>query len=63
MTVKRLATQTDIMMEQMIISGIYGMNFERMPKLGWAYGYPFALGLIATAVSVAVYLFRRNDWL
>ena len=26
-----------------LIAGIYGMNFEHMPELGWAYGYPFAV--------------------
>ena len=62
-TVKRLAALTVIMTVPMIISGIYGMNFQVMPELGWTFGYPFALGLIATAVSVAIYLFRRNDWL
>lgn len=62
-TVKRLAALTVIMTVPMIISGIYGMNFQFMPELGWMYGYPFALGLIVTAVSAAVYLFRRNDWL
>ena len=62
-TVKRLAALTVIMTVPMIVSGIYGMNFDVMPELRWTFGYPFALGLIATAVSVAIYLFRRNDWL
>ena len=26
-----------------LIAGVYGMNFEHMPELGWTYGYPFAL--------------------
>lgn len=62
-TVKRLAALTVIVTVPMVISGIYGMNFRVMPELEWAYGYPFALGLIVVAVTVAVYLFRRNDWL
>ena len=45
------------------IAGIYGMNFEHMPELGWVLGYPFALGLMA-GVSYLLYRgFKRNGWL
>jgi magnesium transporter len=51
------------------ISSIYGMNFERgagpfaMPELGWAWGYPFVMGLmLVTAIALLVY-FRRRGWL
>jgi magnesium transporter len=51
------------------VSSIYGMNFAtnvspwNMPELTWAYGYPFALGLmLAIAVGLLVY-FRRKEWL
>jgi len=30
-----------------MIAGVYGMNFELMPELKWAWGYPFALLLMA----------------
>ncbi len=26
-----------------MIFGLYGMNFEHMPELGWQYGYPAVL--------------------
>ena len=26
-----------------LIAGVYGMNFDHMPELGWELGYPFAL--------------------
>ena len=28
------------------VAGIYGMNFEHMPELGWRFGYPAVLLLI-----------------
>ena len=31
------------------MAGIWGMNFEHMPELKWRFGYPLALGLVATA--------------
>jgi magnesium transporter len=62
-TMKRLTALTVILTLPMIVSGIYGMNFDVMPELHWAFGYPFALGLITVAAGCAYWLFRRNDWL
>jgi magnesium transporter len=46
-----------------LIAGVYGMNFENMPELGWEYGYYLALLLMLVA-SVALYrLFKRSGWL
>jgi magnesium transporter len=45
------------------IAGIYGMNFDNMPELGWEYGYFIVVGGIATACFVLYGLFRRNGWL
>jgi magnesium transporter len=45
------------------IAGIYGMNFEHMPELGWKYGYFMVLAVIAAACTGLYYLFRRNGWL
>jgi magnesium transporter len=43
-----------------LIAGIYGMNFDHMPKLHWTLGYPLALGMMA-ASAVALYLgFRKR---
>ena len=45
------------------IAGIYGMNFENMPELGWEFGYPLALAVML-AVCLALYrAFRRSGWL
>ena len=30
-----------------MIAGIYGMNFEHMPELGWTYGYPAVVAVMA----------------
>ena len=45
------------------IAGIYGMNFETMPELHWAWGYPAVWFLmLAVTVTMVVY-FRRKGWL
>lgn len=46
-----------------LIAGIYGMNFDHMPELHWAFGYPLAV-LLMVGSSFGVWLFaRRHGWL
>lgn len=65
---KVLTIFATIFMPLGFIAGLYGMNFNtaspyNMPELSWAYGYPFALGLMLfTAVGLIVY-FRRKQWI
>ncbi len=46
-----------------LVAGVYGMNFQHMPELGWAYGYPYALGLMAVSALVLYRIFKRSGWL
>jgi magnesium transporter len=46
-----------------MLAGIYGMNFEHMPELGWAIGYPLALGTMGAACGLLYRSFRRSGWL
>jgi magnesium transporter len=46
-----------------MLAGIYGMNFEHMPELGWAAGYPLALGTMGTVCLLLYRFFRRSGWL
>jgi len=46
-----------------LIAGIYGMNFEHMPELGWEVGYPMALALMASIVGFLFWRFKRAGWL
>jgi len=61
--VKRLTGSSIILMSVTLIAGIYGMNFDRMPELGWVYGYPAALALMVVVASSLFILFRRIDWI
>jgi len=45
------------------VAGIYGMNFEHMPELGWRWSYPVLWGVIVTLVVVMLGYFRRKKWL
>jgi magnesium transporter len=46
-----------------IITGIYGMNFRHMPELGWVFGYPLAIAIMAVTVVVLRWYFKRVGWL
>jgi magnesium transporter len=46
-----------------LVAGIYGMNFEHMPELGWLYGYPMALGLIVVSAVLPLWVLRRAGWI
>jgi magnesium transporter len=60
---RRISAWVAIVAVPTMIAGIYGMNFEHMPELGWVLGYPFALTMMAV-ICVGLYvLFRRRDWL
>lgn len=45
------------------IAGVYGMNFQYMPELGWRYSYPMFWGIVIICLFVMVVWFRRNKWL
>ena len=62
-TTKRLAAWAGIFAVATAFAGVWGMNFEHMPELKWAYGYPLALSLIAGSCGVLYWRFRRAGWL
>ncbi|CCW65304.1 unnamed protein product [Phytomonas sp. EM1] len=43
------------------LSGVYGMNFQYMPELGWRYGYLFFWCVSALLVIMMQWLFHRRD--
>jgi magnesium transporter len=51
------------------IAGVWGMNFDRaagplsMPELGWFWGYPMALGVMAMVALGMLAFFRRRGWI
>ena len=50
------------------IAGLYGMNFDpavsrwNMPELGWALGYPFAVGIMFLCAFAMLVYFWRKGW-
>ncbi|MCE5288413.1 MAG: magnesium and cobalt transport protein CorA [Nocardiaceae bacterium] len=60
---RKISAWVAIIVVPTLIAGIYGMNFEHMPELTWAFGYPMALSLMG---GIALWLYitlRRRKWL
>jgi magnesium transporter len=60
---KKLAGWAAILAVPTAIAGIYGMNFDYMPELGWRYGYFTVLGATLAICGYLYYRFRRSGWL
>lgn len=60
---KQLAAWAAIFAVTTAFAGIWGMNFEIMPELRWALGYPAALLLMAAVAGYLYLRFRRSGWL
>lgn len=61
-TMRVLTVITAIFVPLTFIAGIYGMNFEYMPELGFQYGYFFVWGAMVGVSVILVWLFKRKGW-
>lgn len=62
--VRRLTIITSVFALLAVITGVYGMNFERpFPPFEWPYGFPFTIALMLALVVALLALFRRLRWI
>lgn len=60
---KRLTVIASLLLTPTFIVGLYGMNFEHIPELGWHHGYLFAWALIVATTIGQLIWFRRRKWM
>ena len=60
---KKLSAWAGIILVPTLIAGIYGMNFRNMPELGWAFGYPLAIGTMLVSGGILYAVFKTKGWL
>ncbi|MEH0154978.1 magnesium/cobalt transporter CorA [Limibacter armeniacum] len=60
---KVLTVVSTIFIPITFVAGLYGMNFQDMPELGWKYGYPAAMGVMAAIAGGMIYYMRRKGWM
>ena len=61
--VKALTIVSVVGVPPVLVGGIYGMNFEHMPELHWAFGYPFALLLMLVTGLLPLAWFKWRGWM
>ncbi|MER5882973.1 magnesium and cobalt transport protein CorA [Streptomyces sp. NPDC001941] len=61
--IKKISSWAAILFAPTLVGTIYGMNFDVMPELKWAVGYPFAIMLMALVCVSLYFVFKRRDWL
>jgi magnesium transporter len=61
-TMKVLSIVATIFMPLTLLVGIYGMNFQNMPELGWRWGYFAVLGIIGLVILVLLWRFWAGGW-
>ena len=60
---KKLAAWGALITVPTLIAGVYGMNFQYMPELGWTLGYPLAISFMVGVDLVLYQQFRKAGWL
>lgn len=60
---RKMSAWAGIIAVPTMIAGIYGMNFDQMPALHWAFSYPVVVAGMAVISAVLYRAFRRNGWL
>ena len=61
--VKKISSWAAILFAPTLVASIYGMNFEHMPELRWAWGYPAAIVAMVLLAVVLWAVFKRRHWL
>ena len=61
--VKKISGWAAILFAPTLVGTVYGMNFDHMPELHWAFGYPMAIGLMLAMGFGLYWAFKRKGWL
>ncbi|KIG13109.1 Magnesium and cobalt transport protein CorA [Enhygromyxa salina] len=61
-TMRVLTVMASLFIPITFLAGVYGMNFEHIPELKWAWGYPAFWGICVAVTIGLLLLFRRKGW-
>ncbi len=60
---KTLTIAATIFAPLTFLTGLWGMNFAKMPELQWKWGYPCALGLMLSVIILMLFFFKKKKWI
>jgi magnesium transporter len=61
--IKVFTVAAAVFMPPTLIASIYGMNFAKMPELGWELGYPMAIVMMLISAILPYLYFKKKGWL
>jgi len=61
--IKIMSVAAMVFLPPTLIASSYGMNFQHMPELDWAWGYPIAVGAMIVSGILPYLFFKRRGWL
>lgn len=61
--IKIFSVAAVIFLPPTLVASIYGMNFDVMPELHWASGYPMAIVLMIASAVGSYWVFKSRGWL
>ncbi len=59
---KVLSVVATVFLPLTLLAGIYGLNFEYIPELGWRWGYFVVLGVMAAVIVGVLWAFWARQW-
>jgi magnesium transporter len=62
-TVRIVSVVAVLFLPPTLIASVYGMNFQDMPELEWAAGYPMAIALMVASAAITYMVFKWKKWL
>lgn len=60
---KKISGWAAVLFAPTLIAAVYGMNFDEMPELHWAFGYPMAVGLMVGFAGLLFGIFKWRKWM
>ena len=60
---RKISAGVGLVVVPTLIAGVYGMNFEHMPELGWSSATRSPSALMVLSVAGLWVFFKRSGWL
>ncbi|MCG7555295.1 magnesium/cobalt transporter CorA [Pseudoalteromonas sp. Of11M-6] len=61
--IKTFSIASVVFLPPTVVASVYGMNFDNMPELNWAWGYPFAIAIMLLSGFAPYLFFKHKGWL
>ncbi|MEQ2354283.1 magnesium/cobalt transporter CorA [Pseudoalteromonas piscicida] len=61
--IKTFSIASVVFLPPTVVASVYGMNFNNMPELNWAWGYPFAIAIMLLSGFAPYLFFKHKGWL